>query len=224
MVLCWICNQEEGTTGEHRAKRSDIKAVFGSRGGLYFHNEQRRNRRIQSINSKLIRFDAPVGHTCNTTRTQPHDLAWEALSRYLRFFGNPPLKPGDVMRCSRVFPYDTSTHMLRVHLFFVKWLGCAIVEAGILIRPPLATLSNAIMTGKAHPNIWLSFKCKGRDGPPILASDIDAASVTPGEGFDYLVQFYCVDNLAVRVRFSSVRLPDDWHPKDPNRFVMGDFP
>jgi hypothetical protein len=114
--------------------------------------------------------------------------------------------------------------MLGVHLFFVKWLGCEIVEAGIPIRPPLATLSNAIMAGKAHPNIWLSFRCKGRDGTPILASDIDATSITQGEGYDYLAQFYCVDNLAIRIRFSSVRLPDDWHPKDRNRLVIGGLP
>jgi hypothetical protein len=110
--------------------------------------------------------------------------------------------------------------MLGVHLFFVKWLGCQIVEAGIPIRPPLATLSDAIMAGRAHPKIWLSFRCRGRDEPPILASDVHAASLTPGQGYDYLARFYCVDNLAVLVRFSSVRLPDDWHPQDGNRLVV----
>jgi len=223
MAICWICNQAEGTRGEHRSKRSDLKAIFGSSGELYFHNNQRRNRRIQSINSKLFRFNAPLCNICNSARTQPHDLAWEALSHSLRS-RMPAIKPGDVIRWNRVFPHDTSKSTLGVHLFFVKWLGCQIVEAGITIRPPLATLSSAIMTGKVHPNIWLSFRCRGRDEPPILASDVHAASLRPGQGYDYLAQFYCVDNFAVRVRFSDVRLPDDWHPQEGNRLVMRDFP
>lgn len=223
MAICWICNQEEGTTGEHRSKRSDLKAVFGLSGGLYLHNDQRRNRQIQNINSKLIRFDAPLCNTCNSARTQPHDLAWEALSHSLRT-RKPGIKPGDVIRCNRVFPYDTSNSMLGVHLFFVKWLGCQIVEACIPIRPPLTTLSKAIMAGRAHPNIWLSFMRRGRGEPPILASDVHSALIAPGKGYDYLAQFYCVDNLAVRVRFCSLRLPDDWHSRDGNRLGIGDLP
>jgi hypothetical protein len=110
-----------------------------------------------------------------------------------------------------------------VHLFFVKWLGCQIVETGIPIRPPISTFSTAIMAGRAHENIWLSFGCMGSGGW-VGASLVDAAFVTPGEEFDYLARFYIVDKLAVRVRFSSVRLPDDWHPRDGNRLVIRDFP
>lgn len=113
--------------------------------------------------------------------------------------------------------------MLGVHLFFVKWLGSQIVETGITVRPPIATFSTAIMRERAHPNIWLSFGCMGSGGS-VMASDLDAASFTPGQGFDYLARFYTVDRLAVRVRFSSVRLPDDWHPKDGNRLAIRDFP
>lgn len=222
-MICWICNQREGTTREHRSKRSDLKAVFGSSVGLYFHDDHRRNRWVQSVNSKLIKINAPLCNTCNSARTQPHDLAWETLSHNLRT-RRPAIKPDDAIRCNRIFPYDTSRSMLGVQLFFVKWLGCQIVEAGIPTRPPLATFADAIMRGKAHQNIWLSFRCRGRNEPPILASDVHAASLTPEQGYDDLAQFYCVDNLAVRVRFSEVRLPDDWHPRDGNRLVAHDSP
>ena len=224
MAICWICNQVQGTTGEHKSKRSDLKGVFGSKGGLYLHTEQRRNRRVQSIDSKFLKFGAPMCETCNGARTQPHDLAWEALSYFLRT-RKPAIKPGAVIRCNRVFPTNTSQKMLGVHLFFVKWLGCQIVEAGIAIRPPIETFSQAIMTGRAHPNLWLSFGCTEQAKGIIMVSgsEVDADSLTAGAGFDYLARFYNVDRLAVRVRFSSVRLPNDWHPQDRNRFVIQDF-
>ena len=221
MAMCWICDNEEGTTGEHQSKRSDLKAVLGPNGGLFLHNDQRRNRRIQSIDSKLIKFKAPVCPTCNGARTQPHDLAWQALSDYLRT-RSPAIKPGDNIRGNRLFPYDTGQKMLGVHLFFVKWLGCQIVETGIPIRPPVVTFAKAIMTGRAHPNLWLSFGCMGPGGS-VGASNIDAASFTPDDGFDYLGRFYHVGRIAVRLRFSSIPLPDDWHPKDGNRLVIRDF-
>jgi hypothetical protein len=75
MALCWICNAEEGTTGEHLSKRSDIKAVLGGTGPVYLHNRQRRNIMLQSINSKKLKSTAPMCNTCNSARTQPHDCS-----------------------------------------------------------------------------------------------------------------------------------------------------
>jgi hypothetical protein len=112
--------------------------------------------------------------------------------------------------------------MLNAHLFFVKWLGCQIVESSIPISPGVDTFAHAIMEGKAHPNIWIAF---GRtDGGWVGASDLDVASFGSGDkSNDYVCRFYCVDSLAVRVRFSSVKLKEDWHPKVPNRFTICDF-
>jgi hypothetical protein len=152
---------------------------------------------------------------------QPHDLAWQTLSDHLRT-RNPAIKPGDIIRADRPFPHNTAQHMLGVHLFFAKWLGCQIVETKIPIRPPVATLAEAIMMTEAHTNLWLAFGCMGPGGS-VSASNIDAVSFTPGQGFDYLARFYHVDRVAVRLRFSSIRLPDDWHPQDGNRIVIRDF-
>ena len=113
MALCWICKAEEGTTREHRPKRSDLKAVLGDSGPLYLHNDKRRNRKIQSINSKLVKFSPSICNTCNSARTQPHDRAWEILSEALRN-RNPPIKPGDIIRADRIFRYKTSQEMLNM--------------------------------------------------------------------------------------------------------------
>ena len=95
MTLCWICNAEEATTREHRSKRSDLKAVLGDTGSFYLHTDQRRNLKVQSINSKLVKFHPSLCHTCNSTRTQAHDLAWERVSDALRS-RKPAIKPGDI--------------------------------------------------------------------------------------------------------------------------------
>jgi hypothetical protein len=218
--LCWICEQEEATTREHRSKRSDLKAVLGRSAGPFLHTEQRGNQRVQSIDSKLAKFEPSLCATCNNVRTQPHDFAWEALSASLRR-RRPPLKPGGYIRCGRIFRYGTSQKMIEMHLFFVKWLGCQIAKTSIPITPGIGTLGAAIMAGKPHKNIWLSFGLAG--GGSVAASDLDAASFTGAGAFDYLARFYIVDDIAVRVRFSSVKLPDDWHPQNGNRLLITDY-
>ncbi|WP_316184790.1 hypothetical protein [Bradyrhizobium sp. SZCCHNRI1003] len=222
MALCWICKTEEGTTGEHLTKRSDIKAVLGGTGPLHLHNRQRRNIKLQSLNARKLKSTAPMCNTCNSWRTQLHDYAWETLSDALRL-RRPGLKHGDIVRADRIFPYDTAKQMLNVHLFFVKWLGCQIVESNIPINPPIDTFSKAIMNGTPHQNIWLAFGVSGRDGW-VGSSDVGAATFasTPGT-YDYLCRIYEVGRLHVRVRFSGVKLKDDWHPRDRNRFIIADL-
>lgn len=212
--------QEEATTREHRSKRSDLKAVFGDRGGVFLQTDQRRNRRVQSIDSKLAKYEPSLCVRCNTKRTQQHDLAWEALSASLRR-RRPPLIPGGYIRCDRIFRYRTSQKMLDVHLFFVKWLGCQIVETHIPITPDICSFRAALLASKPHKNIWLSFGLAG--GGSVAASDLDAASFTSSDAFDYLARFYIVDDIAVRVRFSGLKLPDDWHPQNGNRLLIADY-
>lgn len=220
MALCWICKEQEATSREHRSKRSDMKAVLGDSGEVFMHTDERRNRPVQSIDSKLFKFEPSLCEICNTTRTQPHDRAWEELSASLRR-RVPPLKVGSFVRCDGIFPFDTSRKMKNAHLFFVKWLGCQIVKAHIPTEPKLSTFSAAIMADKPHKNVWLSFGLAG--GGSVAASNLDAANFRAANAFDYLAQFYIVDDIAVRVRLSEVKLPDDWHPRDGNRFRIADY-
>jgi hypothetical protein len=117
----------------------------------------------------------------------------------------------------------TSAEMWNVHLFFVKWLGCEIVESRIPIQPPIETLSEAIMDGKPHPNIWLAFGVAQRDADWVGASFVDAASFNGGANHDYLCRIYEVGTLSVRVRLSGIKLKDDWHPFLSNRFLITDL-
>jgi hypothetical protein len=221
MTACWICNQEEGTTGEHRSKRSDIKAELNTTGSVYLHTETQRNEKLQSINATKLKFQSPLCNRCNSQRTQPHDRAWEKLSQSLRT-RRPGIRPGDIIRANRIFPYDTSTQMLNVHLWFVKWLGCQVAESKICIDPGIDSLADAIINGKAHSNIWLAYGCA--HGGWVGASNLDTARLNArSSGYDYHCRFYTVGHLAVRVRLSHIKLKDDWHPQYNNRFTLADF-
>ena len=220
MTLCWICNCREATTGEHMSKRSDLKAVFGDRIALFMHTELRRNLKLQSLNSKNIKFAPSLCLTCNSALTQPHDYAWEKLSNALRSRKNV-LKSGDIIRLNRIFPYQTGAEALNVHLYFTKWLGCQIVEQSIPISPGIDTLAHAIRAQRAHAGIWLSFFKSGRDDT-VGATKTGAARFQCEEGkLDYLCRVYTVGTVDVRVRFSTVKLKDDWHPRDGNQIVIG---
>jgi hypothetical protein len=222
MALCWICNAHEGSTGEHRIKRSDIKSVFGAVDPLHLHDRKRSNIKLQSLNSKKLKSTAPMCSACNNARTQPHDYAWESMSEAIRN-KRPRLAYGDIVRANRIFRYDTTNEMLNLHLYFVKWLGCQIVESKIPISPTIDTFSSTIMNQKPHPNIWLAFGISGRD-ESLSSSDIGAATFgKQPRAYDYLCRIYTVDRLEVRVRFSRVKLKDDWHPSDRNRFKIANL-
>ena len=184
----------------------------------------RQNLKLQSSNAKRLKFERSLCNNCNSTRTQPHDLAWQQLFDALRH-RKPPLRTGDIIRANRVFRYATSAEMLNVHLFFVKWLGCEIVESCIPIDPPIETFSRAIMNGKPHPNVWLAFGVMPRGKDWVGATDLDKHSFNSAVGYDYLCRLYDVGLLSVRVRLSSpsLKLKDDWHPTFTNRFVIADL-
>lgn len=85
--LCWICNRNEANSGEHKTKRSDLLAVLGEptqEEPFYFHDLERRNRPLGSLNAKILKAPIRICAECNTTRTQPHDRAWEEMSDGLR--------------------------------------------------------------------------------------------------------------------------------------------
>ena len=84
-MKCWICGNE-GDSGEHLVKASDIRNYFGNisiDSPVYTHNDYKRNIPIRSIKSNRFKSKALICKYCNNTRTQPHDRAWESLSNYI---------------------------------------------------------------------------------------------------------------------------------------------
>jgi hypothetical protein len=85
--LCWICKQNKADSGEHKTKRSDLKAVLGpptQEEPFFYHDLHKANRPVGSLDAKILKSPVRFCAYCNNTRTQPHDLAWEVMSDRLR--------------------------------------------------------------------------------------------------------------------------------------------
>jgi hypothetical protein len=227
-VLCWICNRDEANSREHKTKRSDLAAVLGSPTQdrpFYFHDLERRNKPVGSLDAKILKAPIRICDECNTTRTQPHDRAWEHMSDQLR---GHRLVIGRWVRANRFFRHDTRRQMTNVHLFFLKLFGGMLCEAranGHDVPIDIAPFSEAIMTSRPHPEVHLQFgKCDGTVGRSNLHCwKTEHGSVLAG-------WLYELDSIAVSVLFAQAgrweHRPDLWHPQShtsSKRLQIADF-
>lgn len=225
---CWICSSNEANSGEHKTKRSDLAAVLRSPTQdrpLYFHDLERQNKPVKSLDAKILKAPIRICHECNTARTQRHDRAWEHMSDQLR---SRPLAIDGWVRTNRVFRYDTRRQMIDVHLFFLKLFGCMLCEAqanGHKVPIDIAPFSEAIMTGRPHPEVHLQFgKCDGTVGHSNLHC------WTAEHGGVLAGWLYQLDSIAISVVFAQAKKWEHranfWHPQSQTsskRFQIADF-
>jgi hypothetical protein len=212
---CWICESAAADSGEHKSKKSDLKAVFGGASPqrpLYLHDSKTRSHRVYGLDAPRLKWPSVICGYCNSTRTQPHDMAWETLHAELRE-RVPSLKPGDGVRGNSI----TARAMLNVHLYFAKEFGCALV----MEKAPLdiAPFAKAIMTETPHPDFYLKFGITAK--PPIRQIKTFPIFILRGPGgmFIHATWFYYVDGLMIegRVVFGAsahtvAAQQHAWHP------------
>lgn len=222
-MKCWICGNK-ATTGEHKTKASDLRALYGSvsqKKPLFFHTDQRRNQKVGSIKSNKFKFDALICSHCNSARTAPHDKAWEQLSKFLRE-KNPAIKKGDAISLHKIFPGAVSKSMLYVHLFFVKLFGCAIVEHGIPID--IGPFAEAILQQILHPKVFLAFGSSLNMGTGL--TNMETANIN-GRCV-YATWFYIVEPVAVNVIYAEPSekregLVHAWNPSTISKCINVGF-
>ena len=221
---CWICRVNEAKAGEHMIKHSDLQAIFGKAQNqqLYFHDLERPNRKVQSLRSKMLHSPVLICADCNSTRTQPHDHAWEQVSNWLRN-RQPPIRVGDFVRGNRIFRYDTKRRMRDVHLYFLKQLGCLVLESKDGIPIDVSPIADLIMNDRAHPEVYLQFgKGDGTVGRLVKCLQLESGHVL-------VCLFYRVGILTVNVVFAQSganweALSSTWHPRrGSNMFIIADF-
>ena len=200
-MKCWICGQE-GNTGEHMIKASDLRSYFGDisqKSPIFFHTSDKRNIPVGTLKSKRFKFDVLICNKCNSALTQPYDRSWESLSVYLRS-NWPDILKSRKINLEKAFPGRVHRSMLFVHLFFVKLFGCKIVES----KAPIDTgsLSEALLKKKAHKDIFIAF------GPRPGKVDYKYAGLTPIHSMDidgvsaFATWLYMIDKLAVNVIYA----------------------
>lgn len=218
VVNCWICG-DQVSSREHLVKRSDLHALVGpisQSDPLYLHTATRRNRRIGGLNADGLKFSKTLCAYCNSTRTQRHDRAWDYFLAFIRS-RTPAISAGEFVRANSIFPYDTRRAMRHVHLYFVKLMGCKIVEGRIPIG--LGPFSQAIMNDRLHLNLYLSFGPKpGTD--KVIAGGTDVETFTMKDAGICAVAFWIhqVGDFWINVIYAADgHLPpfahDAWHPR-----------
>lgn len=225
LPLCWICGNP-ATSSEHKAKRSDLRDVFGvvsQADPIYYRDDTRGQRTIGSLDAKVTKFPDKICTTCNNSRTQPHDLAWESFSGALH---DRRLASGAYIRANRIFRYDTARKMLAMHLYFVKQFGCLIQEGRAPID--LSPFAASIMNNRAHPGVFLKFGI----GPTIPGNSLVARSKlridSRADGsVAHASWIYNVDGVAAQITFAERGMQHGfgwWHPSlGSNRLLIGDM-
>jgi hypothetical protein len=222
---CWICRVNDANSGEHMMKKSDLRDVLGKptqAAPFYFHKPGLEGKAVGSLDADILKSSAPMCAQCNNARTQPHDRAWEAMSRWFTR-RRSPLKKDDVVRGNRIFAFDTRRKMRCVHLFFLKTLGCVIVEARDQAPIDIVPFSNAILKGCAHPEVYLQFCC----GDDSVGRHFDCIRLDSGHVFAVLT--YRIKLVTVNVFYAQAgggweNLARTWHPRfGTNKLIIGDY-
>lgn len=226
---CWICG-DPADSREHRTKRSDLKSIAGTptqADPLFMHTDQRRNRRVGSLNADALKFTSRLCHYCNTTRTQAHDCAWQHFSESLRF-RQLPMAAGQLVRTNAIFPYDTRRFMRDVHLYIVKLFGCMVMD-GDVHSIDIKTFADAIRRNRLHPNIYAAFGPAPGGTEKVIAGASNLEVATLNGRCAYAVWIHHVGNLWVRVMFAAhgekrQGLVGAWHPRfGHRRLTLAEF-
>jgi hypothetical protein len=147
---CWVCGSREKLTREHKIKASDLRRQYGKR-ILYIQRDQGESatyRIAQSSNSKHFKFSNPICETCNTSRTQVADRAYDALISNLEMAVQTG-KPLEEAISSRNIPID-------IFRYFGKLLGCHLAD----VNAPIPLYLSKFVAGTAGRNcihIWTRF-------------------------------------------------------------------
>lgn len=154
---CWICGSV-ADSAEHAAKKSDLSNLFGkgpyAKGQRLVKKDENGKRAfIQSPDSDHVKFGKLLCHSCNTTRSQPFDRAYEKFISYLSDNPHGVLKSRS-LNFNLVFGKQSRKCVTNLYKYFVKAFGCALADSGI---PVPTDLVNYIRGKSGVTSLKISF-------------------------------------------------------------------
>lgn len=152
---CWIGGEPPGSR-EHRFKKSDLKShlgEFSSARPLWRREKGTPPKVVQGVNSDSLKFDAPMCGPCNNYRTQPYDLAWQALSTYIGTVWDNNVHARRVWLSEAFSNTSVQRQAELVHLYFLKLFGCRAIEAQSGLE--MAPLARHLREGTVDPRLFV---------------------------------------------------------------------
>lgn len=227
-MTCWICGAD-AMTGEHIVKASTMRDLFGEvtqQRPLYHSSARRRNRRLQSINSKLLKLDVLCA-PCNNSLTQPFDRAWDVFWTYLNENGHS-LSTGNFVRFYRVFNYQARREAVNLHLYVVKLFGC--VAASFSIPLDIVGMADAIKHGRPYQNVYIGVGKQTWLPSAKFAgpSDVDTIPDAANKCL-FAVWFLTIGEWNFQFIYATPGqkrdgMVDTWNPLQSRRIRLKDFP
>ena len=167
---CWMCGAP-ATTAEHRLKRADLARAYGK--GPFFgddcliHIRGDKTTRLSSTKSKAVKYAKILCEYCNTTGSQPYDLAYDALINWLVVHEKDVLRNRFINFVDVYGSANFEVDQRNLYKYFAKSFGCRISEAGHAVPIDVTSLLNqqSFETG-----LRLSFSVhQGRAAEPAFA-------------------------------------------------------
>ncbi len=225
LPLCWICRTRPADSGDHRLKASDLRAGapgLSQAAPVFLQRGRATNDRIGSAKADKLKYPKSICRDCNSTLTQPYDLAWETLSAYMQANWPVLVKRGS-FDLSKAFPGGTRAAALNVHLFFVKLLGCKLHEGSAPVD--LAPFSQALLKGSPHPGVAIKIADTDLgEGRMMLYDSAVHARLSPagelhGAVWSYQFRRVLVTVMYIKAGASLKMVGYPWHPSRPSKIV-----
>lgn len=217
---CWICGAE-GNSGEHLLKASDIKLSFPDitqKKPAYYHdNRGHNNIFIQSITSKRLHSKAKICKECNNKTTQPYDIAWETLSKYL-YNNSVIINKRKYFDLKKVFINDFKIQASNIQLYFVKLLGCH--YWGIPDKKQICdSFSKSILNGCSREDISLEFSLN-KDGSTGVFYLMDE-KYKISKKHEIAALLYELPYIKIKIIYSSIiGSKSGWLPTDSKKIRL----
>lgn len=213
-MCCWICGSK-ANSGEHRIKRTDLIHTFdcvNQKEPIFHYRKMKLIDKAGSVKSSIFKFDNIICTKCNNERTQPFDLAWDKLSSYLHYNWDEIKRVGNIDLRS-VFPDNYESNMVMVQLFFIKILGCKIVESNPSYN--LTDFSNCLLKGKENSSVYLRIRDTQKNRGKGYAA-ISYVYLCKYRTSEYLMCCYILSDISIDIIYdvknSGMRLPCAYKP------------
>lgn len=195
---CWICGSAGPMSGEHKIKRTDLEAdpVLQE---SYWVPWTGRKRKIQSLNSKFLKFPNSICQQCNNRRTQSADRA------YTDFRKTVDAKLLELAE-EKELVLNLRAHT-ELERYFAKHLGCQMVYQKFPVPKRLAKLvlgkTNAPMVDvsvRLSPFIWKQ-QNNERMGDVSAIGGLALMLQHSGEGPSYYFTAFMNQRLQFKLKF-----------------------
>ncbi|MDH6252394.1 hypothetical protein M2347_002121 [Chryseobacterium sp. H1D6B] len=129
-MKCWICENNEANSEEHKFKASDIRRQFGkSFDAIYYDGENLHP--FNSPKDKLIKFPKVICIDCNNNQTRDADTAYTLFFEKIDLINNM-IETTNQISYQEVFGSDWKVSRMNLYRYFAKHAGCKIMTSNFL--------------------------------------------------------------------------------------------